>query len=289
MRQQLSKSLDHPDEVYRFPGVVQNAVVLGDIMVARTTAQPGWRWSKDMQPLVGGEWCQARHVGAIVSGDFVFVLPDGTRTELHPGDVYDIPPGHDGFTLGDVPCTVIEWAGVRAFAGFRAGVTGRHLATLLITDVVDSTAIAARLGDVAWNDTVAIHFEMARAQLEEFNGREVNTTGDGMFVTFDSPVHALRCAAAIDERAKRDGLHIRAGVHVGEVEVVGGDVRGVAVHETARIMAAAQPDEILVSDTTRALSLASGLTFDDRGVHVLKGIGEIHLFAYCTEGALPAH
>jgi hypothetical protein len=195
MRQHLAKSLDHPDEVYRFPGVVQNAVVLGDIMVARSTAEPGWRWSKDMQPLVGGEWCQARHVGTIVSDEFVFMLPDGTRTELHPGDVYDIPPGHDGFTLGDEPCTVIEWAGVRAFAGFRAGVTGRHLATLLITDVVDSTAIASRLGDIAWNDTVALHFEMARTQLEEFNGREVNTTGDGMFVTFDSPVHALRCAA----------------------------------------------------------------------------------------------
>jgi class 3 adenylate cyclase len=289
VRRQLSKSLDQPDEVYRFPGVVQYAVVLGDIMVARSTAQPGWRWSKDMRPLVGGEWCQARHVGTIVSGDFVFVLPDGTRTELHPGDVYDIPPGHDGFTLGDEPCTVIEWAGVRAFAGFRAGVTGRHLATLLITDVVDSTATVARLGDVAWNDMVATHFEMARAQLEEFNGREVNTTGDGMFATFDSPVHALRCAASIGERAKRDSLHIRAGVHVGEVEVVGGDVRGVAVHEAARIVAAAKPDEILVSETTRALALASGLTFDDRGVHTLKGIGEIRLFAYCADRGLPAH
>src|SRR4026207_760620 len=87
-----AKSLGTPDEVFRFPGVEQDAVFLGDLTVARVTAQPGWRWSKDMQPLVGGEWCQARHVGTIVSDEFVFMLPDGTRTELHPGDVYDIRP-----------------------------------------------------------------------------------------------------------------------------------------------------------------------------------------------------
>ena len=113
--------------------------------------------------------------------------------------------------------------------------------TLLFTDLVDSTSIAKRLGDVAWQDTLAAHFEMARAQLQDFNGREVSTTGDGMLVTFDGPVHALRCAASIGERARRDDLHVRAGVHVGEVEVVGGDIRGVAVHEAARINPAGEP------------------------------------------------
>jgi hypothetical protein len=152
-----SKSLGHPDEVFRFPGVVQNAVVLGDLMVAHSTVQPGWRWSIDMRPVVGGEWCQARHVGTILSGAFVFLFPDGARYELHAGDVYDMPPGHDGFTIGDGPCTVIEWAGVRAFGGFRAGLTGRHLVTLLLTDLVDSTSIATRLGDVAWHETLAAH------------------------------------------------------------------------------------------------------------------------------------
>jgi hypothetical protein len=113
-------------------------------MVAHSTVQPGWRWSIDMRPVVGGEWCQARHVGTILSGAFVFLFPDGARYELHAGDVYDMPPGHDGFTIGDEPCTVIEWAGVRAFGGFRAGLTGRHLVTLLLTDLVDSTSIARR-------------------------------------------------------------------------------------------------------------------------------------------------
>ena len=282
-----SKNFGNPDEVFRFPRVVQNAVVLGDLTVAHTTAQPGWRWSIDMRPLVGGEWCQARHVGTVLSGGFAFVLPDGSLTELHAGDVYDVPPGHDGFTLGDEPCVTIEWAGTRAFGGYRAGVTGRHLVTLLLTDLVDSTPSVARLGDVAWQARLAAHFEMARSQLEDFNGREVKTTGDGILATFDGPVHALRCAASIGERARRDDLHIRAGVHVGEVEVVGGDIRGVAVHEAERITGAAGPDEILVSETTRALALASGLTFSDRGMHALKGIGDTRLFAYATDGTPP--
>jgi class 3 adenylate cyclase len=275
-----AKSLGTPDEVFRFPGVEQDAVFLGDLTVARVTAQPGWRWSKDMQPLVGGQWCQARHVGTVVAGSFMFVYPDGSRIELHAGDVYDMPPGHDGFTLGDEPCTVIEWVGVRAFSGFRTGVTGRRLVTLLFTDLVDSTAIASRLGDAAWSDTLSSHYEMTRSQLQDFDGREITTTGDGLLATFESPVHALRCAASIAARACDEDLHVRAGVHVGEVELIGSDVRGVAVHEAARIMAAANADEILVSETTRALVLASGLEFEDLGTRPLKGIGETRLFAY---------
>ncbi len=261
--------------------------MLGDLTVSYTTAQPGWRWSVDIRPLVGGDWCQARHVGTVLSGGFAFVLPDGSRTELAAGDVYDVPPGHDGYTVGDEPCVTIEWAGTRAFGGYRAGVTGRQLVTLLLTDLVDSTSIAKRLSDVAWQDTLAAHFEMARGQLEDFNGREVSTTGDGMLITFDGPVHALRCAASIGARARRNDLHIRAGVHIGEVEVVGGDIRGVAIHEAARIIRAASPDEILVSETTRAVALASGLTFVDRGMHTLKGIGDARLFAYRADGVQP--
>ena len=276
----VSKSFEHPDEIFENPGVVQRAVNLGDLTVARSTAEPGWRWSTHMRPIVGGEWCQARHVGTIVSGTFMFVYPDGSRTELHVGDVYDMPPGHDGYVVGDEPVVTIEWAGVRAFIGFRDGGTARRLATLLLTDLVESTSTVAKLGDVVWRDVLSTHFEMARAQLERFNGREVKTTGDGMLATFEGPVHALRCAEALRERANRENLSVRAGVHVGEVELVAGDVRGVAVHEVARIMNAAGPDEVLVSEITRTLAQASGLAFDDRGVHSLKGIGDAHLFAY---------
>jgi class 3 adenylate cyclase len=270
------KNLEAPDETVRFSGIVQSTVELGDLTVARTVLEPGWRWSKDVQPTVGGQWCQARHVGTVLAGSFAVEFPDGARADLRAGDVYDIPPGHDGYTLGDETCTLIEWAGIRAFSGFRAGLTRRQLVTLLLTDVVDSTSVVREIGDGAWRDLLSAHYEMARAQLEQFGGREINTTGDGLLATFDAPAPALWCAASINQRAET--IKIRTGVHVGEVEPVGNDVRGVAVHEVARIASQAGPGEILVSDTTRAL--AAGLSFEDRGVHDLKGIGQTSLSAF---------
>jgi class 3 adenylate cyclase len=275
-----SKSLDEPDDVQRFPGIAAELVDLGDVTVGRYTAEPGWRWSTHVRPEVGGESCQARHVGVMISGRLGIRLDDGTTFELGPNDVYDIPPGHDGYVIGHEHLVNIEWAGTRAFAGYRSG-HGRTLATLLFTDIVESTALAKQLGDVAWRTRLSTHFEAARAQLERFRGREVKTTGDGLLATFDGPALALQCAGAIRAAAGREGLEIRVGVHVGEVELVGTDVRGVAVHEAQRIMAQAASDEILVSETTRALALTSGLSFADRGTHSLKGLpGEWHLFAY---------
>ncbi|PWU25401.1 MAG: hydrolase, partial [Candidatus Rokuibacteriota bacterium] len=114
-----------------------------------------------------------------------------------------------------------------------------------------------------------------------FRGREIDTAGDGLLATFDAPARALRCAAAIRANAAVRGLDVRSGVHVGEVATAGDVLRGVAVHEAARIMAAAAPGEILVSDTTRALAQGSGLEFEDRGTHELKGLpGPRQLFAY---------
>lgn len=276
-----SKNLGRPDEVIHFPGIVEQLVDLGDLTVGRTVQEPGWRWSVHTRPLVGGDWCQARHVGVVVSGRLGALLSDGTTFECGPDDVYDLLPGHDGYTIGDEPCVVIEWSGLRAFAAFRAGLHRRVLATLLFTDLVGSTAMAASLGDVAWRELLSAHFESARAALERFRGREVKTTGDGLLATFEGPAQALDCAAAICRSARRHGLHVRAGVQVGEVELVGDDVRGVAVHEAARIMARAGEDEILVSETTRQLASTSGLAFEERGTHVLKGLpGEWRLFAY---------
>ena len=259
----------------RYPRITQQTVELGDLTVAHSVLEPGWRWSRDVRPEVGGEWCQARHIGTVLEGAFAVVFPDGSRTDLRAGDVYDIPPEHDGFTLGDTPCTLIEWAGIRAFSGFRAGLSGRQLVTLLMTDVVDSTTTALQLGDIAWRELLSSHFEMARAQLLDHGGREVNTTGDGILATFDGPAHALQCAVAMTHRTGQ--LQIRVGVHVGEIESVGRDVRGIAVHEVARIMSEAEASEILVSETTRAL--AADFQFEDRGMHRLKGIGEVHLYA----------
>jgi class 3 adenylate cyclase len=120
--------------------------------------------------------------------------------------------------------------------------------------------------------------------LERFGGREVSTTGDGMLATFEGPARALYCATAMRRAAHSLGLQVRAGVHVGEVELVGNDVRGVTVHEAARIMAAAGEDEIVVSDLTRALAGASGMRFEDRGTHTLKGLdGEWRLATFVAE------
>ena len=279
-------NLNVPDEVIEFPEIRTNLVDLGDLTVGLLVSQPGWRWSTHVRPKVGGEWCQARHVGVVISGRMGIDFSDGARVEFGPNDVFDIPPGHDGFTVGDEPCVQIEWAGIRAWAGFPTGIRSRVLATLLFSDIVDSTAIASRLGDSRWRELLSAHFESARKEFERYGGREVKTTGDGLLATFDGPARALHCAAAIRGRAQSEGLQIRAGVHVGEVELVGDDVRGVAVHEAARIMAVAVADEILVSDLTRALAQASGLAFADRGIHELKGLdGEWRLAAF--HGLLP--
>ncbi len=281
----LRKSLDRPDEVVEFPGVSANLVELGDLTVGRMVNEPGWRWSTHVRPTVGGEWCQARHLGVILSGRLAVEFPDGTSVTFEPGDVFDIPPGHDGYTVGDEPCVQVEWAGLRAFAGFPTGIHSRVLATLLFTDLVDSTATAARLGDTRWRELLSAHYESVRSELERFRGREVETTGDGLLATFEGAGRALHCAVAIRRVSRRDGLPVRIGVHVGEVELVGQDVRGVTVHEAARIMAAAGPDEILVSELTRALAGGGGFVFEERGTHTLKGLdGEWHLSALLPAG-----
>jgi class 3 adenylate cyclase len=233
--------------------------------------------------------CQARHIGVVLGGRIRITLADGTTFDLGPDDVYEIPPGHDGQVLGDEPYVFVEWSGTRAFAGFRTGVRSRVLSTLLFADLCDSAALSARLGDGAWRDALSTFYERARAGLEHYRGREVKTTGDGMLATFEGPAQALYFAAEIRQRAARDGLHIRAGVHVGEVELVGADLRGGAVQEAAAIKAEAGADEILVSETTRTLAQASGLAFEDRGEVPLGGPdGARRLYAYLARDEVGA-
>jgi Adenylate and Guanylate cyclase catalytic domain len=215
--------------------------------VAHVVHEPGWRWSEHVRPTVGGEWCQARHVGVLLSGRLGLRLQDGSSYEIGPLEVVDVPPGHDGWVIGDEPAIQIEWAGTHTFAG-PALSRRRTLATLLFTDLVDSTPTAAKLGDRAWRELLSGHYAAARSALDRFAGREIHTTGDGILAKFDGPASALRAAEAIRDAAARHGLRVRAGVHVGEVEFAGGDVRGVAVHEAARIMGKAGAGEILVSE-----------------------------------------
>jgi class 3 adenylate cyclase len=220
----------------------------------------------------------------MLSGRLGLRLQDGSSYEFGPLEVVDVPPGHDGWVIGDEPAIQIEWAGTHTFAG-PALSRRRTLATLLFTDLVDSTPIAAKLGDRAWRELLSGHFAAVRSALDRYSGREINTTGDGVLATFDGPAGALRAAEAIRDAAARHELRVRAGVHVGEVEFAGGDVRGVAVHEAARIMGKAGAGEILVSETTRALAEPSGFAFEDRGLQTLKGLeGERRLYVYRGAG-----
>lgn len=268
-----------PDRTVEVPLTRLDIVELADFTIARVVHQPGWRWSLHVRPLVGGDWCRARHIGAVVSGRGGIVFSDGTSVEVNAGDAMDLPPLHDAWVIGEEPLVQIEFTGTNTFLG-SAGVP--RLATLLFTDIVDSTLVAARVGDVEWRELLADHYRTNRAILDRFGGSEVTTTGDGFLVTFESPASAIAAAAAMVDAANRAGLRIRAGVHVGEVQRVGDDVRGVAVHEAARIMATAGPDEIMVSDTTRVL--AADVPVEDRGLHVLRGLdGERHLYAVARQ------
>jgi class 3 adenylate cyclase len=276
-----AKNLEEPDELVELPGLLEEIVEVGGFVVGRETVAPGWRWSTDTKPVVGGEWCEANHVGLTLSGRWGVAMKDGRTLEFRPGDVFDVPAGHDSWTIGDEPCVTLNWTGLRTFFASKVMLPERFLTTILFTDIVDSTARASALGDAAWTELLSHHEQIVRSELDRAHGREVTTTGDGVLAVFEGPASAVRCAAAIRTATSRQGLRIRAGIHVGEVESSGNDIRGVAVHEAARVMAAADPDEILVSEATRALSATNDLAFADRGEHQLKGLeGPRRLYAY---------
>jgi class 3 adenylate cyclase len=273
------RSLLAPDETIEFEHGRMTSVRLGDLTVGREILEPGWRWSTHLKPLVGTEWCMARHVGVQLSGRQAVVLQDGTTIEFGPNDVFDIPPGHDAWTIGDEPAVTIDWEGLRTWTT-PIGVGERVLVTILFTDIVDSTSTAEGLGELAWSDLVARHNEAVRRAIGDGRGLEVETTGDGFLATFDGAARAIRCAVEIRRAARALGLDVRAGVHTGEVDLVGSKVRGIAVHEAARIVAAAGAGQILVSEVTRTLAAGSGLRFEDHGAHHLKGLdGARRLFA----------
>jgi class 3 adenylate cyclase len=266
------KSLEQPDDSMEFDHGRAEWVVLGDLTVGRTIAEPGWRWSRHIQPIVGGEWCQSRHIGIVVSGRIGIRMQDGSELEFGPNDVFDIAPGHDGYTIGDEPCVSIEWSGMRGWLEPLETLNERILATILFTDIVDSTAIAGRVGGSKWHDLLGRHNARMRDLIHQFRGREVKTTGDGFLAMFDGAARAVRCAARMVASAPEDGITIRAAVHTGELEVVGEDLQGVTVHEAARVLAVAEPNEVLVTSVTRELAGGSESRFVERGEHTLKGL-----------------
>ena len=171
---------------------------------------------------------------------------------------------------------------------FLTGTRGVHepdrvLATVMFTDIVDSTQRAAEMGDRRWRDLMGRHDALMRGQLERFRGREVKTMGDGFLATFDGPARAIRCACCAREAVSQLGIEIRAGLHTGECELIGEDVGGIAVNIGARVAAKAGSGEVLVSRTVTDLVAGSGIHFTERGPHALKGVsGEWQLFAVAT-------
>jgi class 3 adenylate cyclase len=189
--------------------------------------------------------------------------------------------GHDHFPWAGDQASVL-----RALEKFLATTEAsraeldRVLATVLFTDIVDSTGKAAELGDAAWCELLERHNALFRAVLAAYQGREVNTTGDGFLASFDGPLRGIRCAEEVVRGLAGLGIEIRAGLHTGEVERVGDQLAGIAVHAAARVAGLAQPAEVLVSQTVKDLVVGSGLLFEDRGAHELRGVpGEWRLFS----------
>jgi class 3 adenylate cyclase len=197
-----------------------------------------------------------------------------------PGAKFVELPGDDHWiSAGDVDAIADE---IEEFlTGTRtAPAPDRVLATVLFTDIVGSTARATELGDRRWRDLLEQHHAVVRSELARARGREVDTAGDGFFAAFDGPARAVRCAKAIVDGVRELGLDVRSGLHTGECELLDGKMSGIAVHTGARVAARAEPGEVLVSSTVKDLVAGSGLEFQDRGVHELKGIpGEWRLYA----------
>jgi class 3 adenylate cyclase/pimeloyl-ACP methyl ester carboxylesterase len=198
-------------------------------------------------------------------------IPDAKYVELSGAD-------HLPF-VGENPNQILDEMAQFLTGGLRPIETERILATVLFTDIVDSTKLAAELGDRHWRDLLERHHSLVRGDLNRFRGHEVDTAGDGFFATFDGPARGIRCACAIRDAVSILNITIRAGLHTGECEVMGDKVSGIAVHIGARVMKKADPGEVLVSSTVKDLVAGSGLDFNDRGNHSLKGIpGEWRLF-----------
>jgi len=276
------KSFDAPDEVRRFPKGIVTLVRVGSVTIGRGTLEPGFRWSTSLRPIQGTPSCQIHHLQLLLQGRFHVEMDDGETAEIGPGDVFDVPPGHDVWVVGDEPVVVVDVLGNIGAIG-APGEHERLVTTLLMSDIVDSTLTAARLGDAAWKQLLAEHNRLIRTQFDRFRGREVNTTGDGFLATFGSAAGALRAAAAMRDGIRGLSIELRIGVHTGEVEVLPNDIGGVAVHAASRIMALGRASEIIVSSVTRGLVEGSGLRFEERGRHQVKGLERpIEVFLLAT-------
>jgi class 3 adenylate cyclase len=269
-----TRNFEDPDEVIEVAKVRSEMLSLGGMSFSHDIQEPGWRRSEHIRPLVGTEWCETRHVGYVLKGRMRIRLKDGTEFDCQPGDVMDIPAGHDGWILGDEPFETVAWMGGATWLSPLQTLKERVLVTLLFTDIVDSTGVAQRLGDQAWGDLLSSHNQRMAESVDRFRGQLAKFTGDGFLAVFDGAARAIRCAVACRREAAALGLTIRAAVHSGEVEVASEEIQGIAVHEASRIMSHAGPGEVLVSDLTRILARDPQMRFEDLGDFELRGMDE---------------
>jgi class 3 adenylate cyclase len=197
-------------------------------------------------------------------------VPDARFAEL-PGDEHLLWAGDQDALLAEIEEFL---TGTRSAADYD-----RVLSTVLFTDIVGSTERARELGDRGWHEVLDEHHARVRGVLEHYRGREVDTAGDGFFASFDGPARAIRAACAIRAGVQPLGIEIRAGLHTGECELMQDKIGGIAVHTGARVAAAADPGEVLVSSTVKDLVAGSGIVFADRGERELKGVGSWRLYS----------
>jgi len=271
MGQIAHRNLDTPDEVLEFPRLRVNLVRVGSLTIGRGIVEPGFRWSTHVRTEADEPFCQVHHLQMLLSGRFAVEMADGEHVEIEPGEVFDVPPGHDAWVVGDEPAVLLDFLGNIDQLG-RPTTTDRMVTTLVMTDIVDSTATASRLGDNTWKQLMAEHNRLVRSRLERYLGKEVNTTGDGFLAMFASARGAIRCAMSIRDATAGIGLPVRIGVHTGEIELLPGDIGGVAVHAAARVMALGGASDIMVSSSTRSLVDDDALHFEPTGEQELKGL-----------------
>jgi class 3 adenylate cyclase len=274
------RDLGEPEAVVSYSLGASAQVRLGGTVITRHVLQPGWSWEEHAQPLVGTASCELYHRGVVLRGRMGVRTDDGDELIIEPNHVFDLAPGHVTWVEGEEELVMVDWAGGAGF-DTAPGEERRAMATILFTDIVDSTVLASDVGDVAWKRTLAMHDDVVRTVLAGFGGREIETGGDSFLVVFDGAERAIRCGLALVDALAAIRIPIRVGIHSGEVVSSEDQVRGVAVHTAARIMAEAGAGEVLVSGTTRDLAEgATGLAFDSMGSYPLKGLArEYVLFA----------
>ena len=221
-----ARDLGEPEAVVTYPLGASYQVHLAGTVVTRHVLQPGWSWEEHAQPLAGTASCELYHRGVVLTGRMGIRTDEGEEVVIGPNQVFDLPPGHVTWVEGDEELVMVDWAGGAGF-DTAPGEGARVMATILFTDIVDSTVQARQKGDAAWKRTVAMHEDIVRTVLVRFGGREIETAGDSFLIVFDGAERAIRCGLELVQALAAIRVSIRVGIHSGEVALSDEHVRGV--------------------------------------------------------------